>query len=64
MKKQNYFCLQMTCFYIKSLKFPQQSIRINDSIKFQDSKLMYKSQLYFYILTINYQKNKFKKQSQ
>ena len=54
----------MTYFYIKSLKFPQQYIRINDSIKFQDSKLMYKNQLYFYILTINYQKKKFKKQSQ
>lgn len=54
----------MTCFCIKTLKIPQQSIRINDSIKFQDLKLMYKNQLYFYILTINYQKKKFKKQSQ
>ena len=46
----------MTCFYIKALKIPQQSIRINDSIEFQDPKLMYKNQLYIYILTINYQK--------
>ena len=58
----------MTGYYTsqKILKMPpknDQNLSMN-SLKLQDMKLIYRNLLYFYTLTVNYQKNKLKKQSQ
>ena len=65
-QQENCHYLQLTWYFkYKTLKFPPQTYKnwSMNSIQLQETRLVYRNLLIFYMLMVNYQKKKVKNQS-